>query len=541
MKIGILSIARTISIPFLILLVLTVPQAAAGTACFKGAPPYDCDPTGDIDPATPRTYGDLSIAYANMAWQDFVALNWPAAIGTGGELLPEPSPDHALNYNDGSYTTVWETYIEARDLFPDGGATPPAFVSEHSLPDICEELGGGSGILLDRIAKSGTSASSSDEVLDEYIQANRMGPVVDVNGNYLRFGINFNEVMYDYVVDNKLYNAEGQEAFDANNPFRNTNPVDWPRGVYSANNERQDVGSIMLKASWRLLTAADDNSRYHTVQAYFYNAGGGVFGQEPTVPESCTLETAGLIGLHIVHRSNSSPQWVWSTFEHIDNAPWIYDFESGTPTGPYSLFSPSSCPSVAGAPSCAYNQLPEHPWNPDIEDKAPTQVIRIGAPGYYAEVANKAWHEKILQVYGNNPWGNYFLVDVQFPTNVTVTNASTGMAEINPAYPDGLPTPTFLANSTLETYIQGFPNLVSPPETSNGNVISIWDQMQNFDVDVNQDTVDPFNVSIFNKSGGAARNTSSCISCHGDAALVTGTSGSFVFSLSRASSEPASE
>ena len=29
----------------------------------------------------------------------------------------------------------------------------------------------------------------------------------------------------------------------------------------------------------------------------------------------------GLVGLHIIIRTNSAPQWVWSTFEHVANAP----------------------------------------------------------------------------------------------------------------------------------------------------------------------------------------------------------------------------
>ena len=29
----------------------------------------------------------------------------------------------------------------------------------------------------------------------------------------------------------------------------------------------------------------------------------------------------GLVGLHIITRTNSAPQWVWSTFEHVANAP----------------------------------------------------------------------------------------------------------------------------------------------------------------------------------------------------------------------------
>ena len=41
-------------------------------------------------------------------------------------------------------------------------------------------------------------------------------------------------------------------------------------------------------------------------------------------------------------------------------------------------------------------------------------------------------------------WANYMLISTQWPTNAT-----------SPTDPTGAPAPTFLANTTLETYIQG--------------------------------------------------------------------------------------
>ena len=140
----------------------------------------------------------------------------------------------------------------------------------------------------------------------------------------------------------------------------------------------------MVKAAWKILDGNDDFNRFHRVSAYVFDAAGGAFGQEPTVVESCRVETLGLVGFHIVHRTESAPQWVWSTFEHVDNAPWYYDFASGTPAGTYSFFEPASCPAREGEPACAFNQMPDHPWNPGRDDLTPTTVIRLGAPGRHA-------------------------------------------------------------------------------------------------------------------------------------------------------------
>ncbi|WP_282609797.1 hypothetical protein [Pelagibius sp. Alg239-R121] len=494
-------------------------EDARTAECFSA--PYDCSLSGDIDPATARSYEDLYAAYAAFAWQDFIALNFPAQTDSQGDPVAVPSTTNGLNYNNGDYIAVWQVYPEARDIFLPNGVAPAAFGAGHVLPAICSGLDPDDGA---------SSLTKKNNVLDEYVQANRMGPIIDQNGLYARFGINFNETMYNYVIEHQLYNKEGQEAFDANDPDRDDTPVDWPRGVFSSSNDPSKVGSIMVKASWKLLTGADDATKYYRTNAYIYEKAGGAFGDEPTVKESCIVSKVGLVGFHIVHRTNSSPIWVWSTFEHVDNAPWLVDFASGTPSGSYSFFDPTSCASVSGVPSCSFNQQPPRPWNPQRSYAEPKQMIRLAAPGQYAQIANGNYRAKLKAGYsGGTVWENYFLTDVQFPTVVKVTDPSTGLAEINPAYPDGLPTPTFLANSTLETYIQGF---YAEQTTTNGNIIPVSDQMQN--VVVSGSTVDPFAVSIFNHSGGAQRNTSSCVGCHGDSSMVTGASSNFVFSLNRA-------
>jgi len=525
--------------------------------CFNK--PYSCLPPGDIDPATSRDYVSLYRAYAALVWQDFLALNFPAATDGQGNPLPQPSSSQGLDTGTGSYIPVWQTYIEARELFLPNGAAPAPFASGHPLPQSCRNLNrSGVRLLLNRVSKAGdvhgltppagrdiqsmlthgkrvnsdtelaqklTAAQNNDGVLDEYVQALRMGPVIDQNGNYLRFGLNFNKAMYDYIVSNQLYNVEGQQAFDTN-PNHNGNPVQFPAGVFGG-----DPGSIFVKSSWKILSGPDNAARFFRVPAYIYDEAGGPFGDDPTVEERCSIATVGLVGFHVVHLTNSAPQWVWATFEHLDNAPWLADFRVGTPSGSYSLFNPALCPAQGGAPSCTYNTIPAHPWNPQIPNQTPVQVVRVAPPGLYAEVTNANAAQAITNAYGSTVWQNYFLVDVQFPTIVDVVNPATGQAVPNPAYPDGVPTPSFLANSTLETYIQGFGPAAA---TTNGNVIPSDDQMQAANSGAAR--VNPFSTVVYNQSGGAPRETSGCVSCHFDATLTTGSSSHFVFSLSRAQS-----
>lgn len=499
-------------------------------ACFEKPGVPDCLPNGDIDFATtPATYNDRARAYAFLVWNDFLALNAPAATDVFGNASPEPSPDHNLTYNGGEYQTVWETYIAASDLF---SPNPPPFGTPAPLPDICTaeaERVGRTDVRrhVSRVFKTDLARGANDApVGDEYIQANRMGPVADADGNYLRFELLFNRAMYDYVVANGLNTAAGQEAYNPASPG-----IDWPRGAYTTAPVLDEAGSIMLKAAWKVLMPSDDAAAFHRIEAYVYNAAGGAFGQEPEVEESCSLQMLGLVGLHIVHRTNSSPQWVWATFEHGDNAPWLADIVAGSsPAGRYSLFDTQQCTGPVGTPDCPMNRIPAHPWNPGTDPTQtganPTQVVRLAAPGLPALQANQEFRASLEVFAPSSVWENYYLVDVQFPT-LTIGEGNEPH-DVNPAYPLGLPTPTFLANSTMETYIQGFSE---GDVTTNGNLVSASDTM----LTIGNAPVDPWLSSgPFNRSGGANRNTSSCMGCHADSAMVDGRSGGAVFSPSRA-------
>ena len=504
-------------------------------------PPYNCYSIGDIDPkvADSSDYDALTEAYAMLAWQDFLALNFPAEM-SNNVPIPTPSTTEGLDTNDGEYVAVWQTYSQARELFLPDGAVPADFGTPHMMPKVCEKAfeenrhrhsaNGNNIMVLSHFAKTGP-VNNNPNVLDEYIEANRMGPVVDQKGQYLRYGINFNKPIYNYLITNKLYNAAGQEAFDHDDPNRDKVLVEWPQGNYTSTVMESSIGSIMLKSSWMIL---DDNapnaSSFFRGGALIYDAPGGAFSDVPPVVEKCEYKMVGLVGLHIVHRTNSIPQWVWATFEHGDNAPWYHDFKSPTlPQKAYSLFDPAKCPIESSKPGCAYNQLPSHPWNPQRDDLTPSQIIRIAAPGKSALKVNSEMQDALMKRFGagKTVWENYFLVDVQFST---LGMRNQGKTQVNPAYPSGFPTPSFLANSTMETYIQGF---TDGDVTSNGKLILADDQM--ITMPDSSTRVDPWDENAaWNRSGGSARLTSSCVGCHGDATLTTGGFGNYLFSLSRA-------
>jgi hypothetical protein len=63
--------------------------------------------------------------------------------------------------------------------------------------------------------------------------------------------------------------------------------------------------------------------------------------------------------------------------------------------------------------------------------------------------ARNADAQKLLAgVNAQSVWKNYELISTQWPT-------ATGQCAITPGNPVGTPAPNFLANTTLETYVQG--------------------------------------------------------------------------------------
>ena len=516
---------------------LALANHATADGCF--AKPYSCYPNGDIPPTTPKDYQSLYQAYAALVWQDFLALNFPAGTDDQGDPTTEPSASLGLDAGNG-YPAVWQQYSAARDTFLPKGVAPAAFGSGHVLPTACQALKAGPKRVFRKGKRAGAAGSTFADVLDEYVQANRMGPVIDKNGQYVRYGINFNKTMFNYIVTNNLFNKAGQAAFDAvtNNANRSLEGVQFPVGTYTAPPATpSNPGSIFVKTSWKVLGVGDDAAKFFTTNAYLYEQAGGAFGDEPTVKEACRVAPVGLVGMHVVHLTASAPQWVWATFEHVSNAPWMADFEIGTPVGAYSFYDATTCPSVAGKPSssCKYNQHRDPPWNPQNSSRDDFRpIVRIAAPGSGALQQNSAFR---AQLTTNMVWRNYFLTDVQFPTR-TGPVTSTGTATVNAAYPDGLPSPSLLANSTLETHIQSF---TKGDKTSNSNDIPLDDTMQNVNPG-GPGVVQPFNANgTYNQAGGAHRVSSTCVGCHRDAGMTTGTFSHFVFSLNRAESPPSSK
>ncbi|MCR4540020.1 cytochrome C [Pseudomonas sp. 18.1.10] len=370
----------------------------------------------DVTATPPFSLTSLQQNFDEMSWQTFIALNWPA--------LADGNPNSGVQIGQQDAATVWEGYRESYQIFLPEGRKPQPFRAPAAVPPACE--GKGSGRLLQQMGKV-------PDVLDEFIQPFESGPLVDQSGVYTRNEIVVNQSMFDGIVNNGLYSVQGQQAFFAASP---TNAVAFSCG----NPSTSEVGSIMVKASWKVLDGDDKPGSFHTVDALVYTPGNSDPSKGPVVAESCTAEPVGLVGLHIVHKTTSAPQWVWSTFEHVDNVP-----ENTTPPaerkGPYLFYNASSHAEV--------NQPPPRPWNPAVK-ATPSQIVREIPLTDATKTLNSTYQTLLRTVNPNSVWANYQLISTQWPTL-----SGQPPCQISATVPLGKPAPSFLANATLETYIQG--------------------------------------------------------------------------------------
>jgi hypothetical protein len=331
-----------------------------------------------------------------FSWESFVALNWrPDGKGVIGDRSDNP--------------TVWETWKESYEIFLPDGKAPAPWGKGSFVPPACAKDKGTGLKLLAQVGKT-------PNVLDEMDQPFKTGPLIDQNGQYTRFEILVNREMFNYIEQNKLYSFDGQNQFKGK--------VVFPSG--SINNKT--YGAIMVKAAWKILGKGDDASRFHTAKALVYVPP----TDDPVIRETCYVATVGLVGLHIGTKTDICPQWIWSTFEQVDNVPKYGNYSNN---GHYNYFNPKQG-------YAEMNNAPARPWDPNIKGQKGSQIVRLNEIARGTDSLNMIFRKKLRAVNPKSVWQYYELVGTQWP--------------VNPGQlPAGNPFPLFMANTTLESYIQG--------------------------------------------------------------------------------------
>lgn len=418
-----------------IALILSPNLATADDVEPKVAP----DRIGDV----PATRPDPFPAFSNFGWRAFIALNWPALTGAADR----GRPDRSKRLSD-SGPRVWETFKSRYELFQrdrDGRALIPSEWTSYEGKNPC-----GPGI--DNRTKTLSSFSEFSDFNQATFNLGQLGnPLVAQNRTYTRYEVRINREEFNSIVDHKWY-------------IRRNLPTEQKPG-------RFNVGSIGVKAAWRILTNQDTpaiRQRYYVVKdaavldvAKSVRAGKAV----------CAKHDIALVGLHIVVKTTYRPQWLWSSFEHVDNVPPMGTGEAREPDAndahvPYAYNDPSKPQDLAPSPGSLLVK-PVSSKNPPEHDPNAMQVIRQHPINAKIMEMNRAYWA--LPEIRNTVWANYMLVTTQWPT-VTQPDEPSNSGQpfpggfVDPKHPQPIDVyqlpanntgpPPNLANTTMETYLQ---------------------------------------------------------------------------------------
>jgi hypothetical protein len=381
---------------------------------------------GQVPPDVGGRYIPAAISQVDMnsfAWWEFIALNWCAAEkGFFGQ------PYDTLN------PVQWETYITKEQLFPPGGTTPPSWNTLTKATQLVQ-LNGRSTPTNLKVLRA--DSKFSDEFLSRFdstiIDSGSASEAAPENGpNWLGaqnstnvwYEVRLNKDLYNYVVKNKFYNANNQMAY-----VKNGTRINLPYGV--ANTDT--VGALELKAAWMEVNDIS-NPKWKR-----YKLTKGIVQDLNTGQYRSTL--LALVGLHILHKTQSQQSWVWATFEQVDNVP---NASNPCDTCSYNFNNPKCT-------ACPVNKSPSYYLKPGGPGPAPIQISRQTPLDNNALSVNKTVQACIAQQFPGSVWQYYQLVNVIWaqtrPNNQTSDTVPLNSAVLN------LPGST-VANTTLESYAQ---------------------------------------------------------------------------------------
>ena len=361
---------------------ITEPATSLNVVVSPNIPADECDHLTGANPI------DFFDAYS---WQVFVALNWPAASG------PRGVPDKKKTIADRTAPRVWETWKSVEETFIPGGTAPAAWdePETHKLCRNTGELGPTPTKLLADLNQGDTNGGF-------------VGPLVAQNRTYVRYEIRMNRVEFDEIVSKQFYLRDKLPPADEGLPELPILPN----------------GTIDIKAAWREVRPGENTDRYYQTEALAVDPATG----------QCDKRTFVLIGFHIGQKTPRRPQWIWSTFEHVDNI----TVGPGAPPGTRPSLNDPTKEQVLGA-----NPEPVDATNPLKPDPEPVQVVFQNPENDIppqTRATNAKWHAS--PELRDTVWRFYQLIKTQWPID---PNAN----EIGNPFPRRR-----VANTTMETYLQ---------------------------------------------------------------------------------------
>lgn len=418
--------SRRLAAGFAALSLVTVgfAQTWSGTPTVQPILPADVKP-----PVSQFTFN-------NLAWQQFIALNWAADPNNPGQPDLSKTPAQFGTQLD-STPTVWESFKEASEVFQPNAAPPTPWNATRKLPaKFPLAANAAAPKATSKFGVKGLFATSKFTGVG--VQQLTSGEIFEADGNTLTaqngyltlFEKRLNQDEFNYIVQNQLYNATTQAA------FAQTTGINLPDGT-QAFITYGTVGAIEIKAAWIELDDPKLWPLFKIAQAYVSYP---TNAKQPATPNPVTV---GLVGLHIIHKTANAQQFVWSTFEHVNNAPSVADIQAKTLKAWYTYYN-------ATGPT-TYN-------TPPTDYTTPVQVVRTipissSTANNIAGLNQNVW-STIAAANPNSVFLNYQLVNVLWPTNNSATGGPGATVPLTAGNPNPPVTQQPVASTVLETYKQ---------------------------------------------------------------------------------------
>ena len=388
-------------LPVVLLIVVTLSPAEVvgkGEDVKASSPPKPVVTSSKVpdDVEIPDGFTDNPIAFFDdYSWKAFIAVVWPGLKDKQGV----PDPNQTV---DGTGSRVFETYKSLAEVFhPDGSA--PADLDQYDPPEYnpCGVKTAYGDMTLGSFSKFSNLGQAGFGTL--------VGPLIAQNTTYVRYLTGYNNAEFQKIQGNRLY-------------LRINLPT--PPGSVTFDN-----GNLDVKSAWMDMTGIAHPERYYVRTAHVL---------DPVTGQSSDLKV-GLVGLHIVQKTPSRPQWIWSSFEHVDNVPAepgatgnfaFNDGNKNNPMPPTNLYDLSR---VLLPPTAK-----------------PFNVTRVKPIHPSTVKTNDAYHNALDP---KSKWRFYQLVMTQWPTTPKAPDLDGLPKNTFP----GLPSPndaTAFANVTMETFEQ---------------------------------------------------------------------------------------
>ncbi len=432
-----------------VLLVVLCSAAWGQTPAACPVPPPSHSITSPTPPTDSATCDGIAINdFDDFSWRIFIAMIWPAQQGQRG--VPDPT-------QTGFPVTgplVFETYKADWETFPPVSAPNPP-----PQPSLWQDFAGTVNPCGPPVNVGwGDMVLAADTKFGNLALAGFgnffVGPIISsgfsqspAHQHYLRYQASYNQTEYSQIRTAQWYlqSKLGNVDFCFN-------------GATVGGQACPSENSIDVKSSWMNMDGVPANlqSRYYTKLAWIKDSATG----------TCSQHTMGLLGLHIVTKTPTRPQWIWSTFEQIDNVPVI---TGATPTS-NTVFNVNDGTGTAMPPADPYC-IPGQPGNqngcpgsgnppvPAVMPATASQATRfnvtrkmpIGIGAATTPTTNSSYQALLAQAAPNSPWQYYQLVMTQWPTP-----GSTPANQGTPAFtfPGNSATSSF-SNVTMETFDQG--------------------------------------------------------------------------------------